>query len=173
MQSAVCGQHVNPHAMREEAWCFLRDQPVCAACHLSREPCMQGLSMHASFEHVSAQGPHKAGQEGALPLLLLTVPFNTAQGWAFFHCAGAGHGPDQHSGAPGAAAGGDEYLVPGDSEEQPHSSQSAQGSAQRSCASAFTAVHIMCTMFTYHASEQRKRSFSCFSIVLHKDCSSN
>ena len=35
------------------------------------------------------------------------------------------------------------------------------------------AVYIMCTMFTYHTSEQCKWFFSYFSIALHKYHSSN
>ena len=39
--------------------------------------------MHGSCEHAPAHEIHRAGLEGALPLLLLTLPFNMAQGWTF------------------------------------------------------------------------------------------
>ena len=63
--------------------------------------------------------------------------------------------------------------MPGDPEEQPHSSQSAQGSPQRSCESVSTAVHSMCIILTCHTSEQCQQSFSYFSIVTHKGHNSN
>lgn len=36
-----------------------------------------------SCEHAPAHETHRAGLEGTLPLLLLTLPFNMAQGWTF------------------------------------------------------------------------------------------
>ena len=69
-------------------------------------------------------------------MLLLTLPFNMAQGWTFTVQA-------LDMGLINTVVPLDKLqeettvLVPRDPEKQPHSSQSAQGSAQCSCESAF------------------------------------
>ena len=120
-----------------------------------------------SCEHAPAHETHRAGLEGTLPLLLLTLPFNMAQGWTF--------------NVQALDMGLINTVVPLDKLQEETTVWCREilrnsPTALRVLKAALNAAvsphlwqFISCAlMFTYHTSEQCKWSFSYFSIALHK-----